>query len=183
MTSHRILGDFRCALLSVVVLWSASGCALVSRGTQQNIRVDAVSSEGKAIDTLECRAGDAATEPSAPGLTVKRSVQDLLINCISQGQIVASAKIVSRADWALLSLVVGGLTSAIIDHVSGAVYAYPEWIRLVAGEERVYDQRDSAQGPQAGTFARRLGATTSVVSQAADPLSATPTTSRSSRRR
>lgn len=101
---------------------------------------------------------------------VRRSIDDLLINCISQGQVVATAKVVSRADLALVSLVVGGLISATIDQISGAAYAYPDWITLVAGEERIYDRRDSAEGPLSGTFARPLGAsaTASVISVRTD---------------
>lgn len=144
--------------MGALVLAAVSGCALVVRGTQQDIQVHAVSSEGKSIDVLECRpTGGAAAAPSAPKLTVRRSIDDLQIDCISQGRVVASAKVISRADMGLLSLVVGGVISATVDQLSGAAYAYPEWITLVAGEERIYDRRDSTDGPLAGTFARRLG--------------------------
>jgi hypothetical protein len=167
MKSPAVEGIFhrlRCALLGAVVLLAVSGCALVVRGTQQSIRVDAVSSEGKAIDTLECRPGDdAASGPAAStqnrqSVTVRRSINDLLIKCISEGQVVATAKIVSRADLGLISLVVGGMISATIDQLSGAAYAYPSWITLVAGEDRIYDQRDSGDGPSSGTLATPLGA-------------------------
>lgn len=140
--------------MSALVLLSVSGCALVVRGTQQNIRIDAVTAEGKPIETLECRAAngsDAASAMPAHSLKVKRSVEDLLINCISQGGTVATARIVSRNDMGLVSLAVGGLVSATIDHLSGAAFAYPEWISLVAGQARVYDYRDSTQGPLSGT--------------------------------
>jgi hypothetical protein len=138
------------------------GCALVVRGTQQNIQVDAVSADGKALDSVECRAGD-AVEPAAaaalpPRLTVRRSSDDLSVRCLSQGRVVASAKVISRSDMGLISLAVGGLLSATIDHLSGAAYAYPAWITLVAGEERSYDRRDSADGPLGGIFVSRLGA-------------------------
>jgi hypothetical protein len=158
---EEILHSLRSALLGAFVLLAVSGCALVVRGTQQSIRVDAVSAEGKSLDTLECRPSDAAASgpaASTQSVTVRRSINDLLINCISEGQVVASAKIVSRADLGLVSLVVGGMISATIDQLSGAAYAYPGWITLVAGEERIYDQRDSADGPLNGTFARPLGA-------------------------
>ncbi|MEJ7688883.1 MAG: hypothetical protein WKG52_18970 [Variovorax sp.] len=39
----------------------------------------------------------------------------------------------------LVSLAVGGLVSATIDQLTGAAYAYPDWITLVAGEHRLYD--------------------------------------------
>ena len=172
MKSPAVEGIFhrlRCALLGAVVLLAVSGCALVVRGTQQSIRVDAVSSEGKAIDTLECRPGDdaasgpAASTPNRQSVTVRRSINDLLIKCISEGQVVATAKIVSRADLGLISLVVGGMISATIDQLSGAAYAYPSWITLVAGEDRIYDQRDSGDGPLSGTLATPLGAPAPVV--------------------
>ena len=106
--------------MGALVLAAVSGCALVVRGTQQDIQVHAVSSEGKSIDVLECRpTGGAAAAPSAPKLTVRRSIDDLQIDCISQGRVVASAKVISRADMGLLSLVVGGVISATVDQLSG----------------------------------------------------------------
>ena len=136
------------ALLGACAALALPGCALVVRGTQQDIQVDAVSADGKALDGVECRAGDAvAAAPagiSAPRLTVRRSGDDLSVRCLSQGRVVASAK--------------GGVLSATIDHLSGAAFAYPGWITLVAGEERSYDRRDSADGPSGGIFVSRLGA-------------------------
>ncbi|MDM0019506.1 hypothetical protein [Variovorax saccharolyticus] len=158
MTSQEITQIFRRALMGVAVLASVSGCALVVRGTQQNIQVNAVSTDGKALESADCRpSGGAAPGPAAPQIKVRRSTDDLLIHCVSKGQVVASATVISRADMGLVSLVVGGVISATIDQLSGAAYAYPAWITLVAGEERVYDHRDSGDGPLAGTFARRLG--------------------------
>lgn len=176
MTSQEISQSLRRALTGALLLVSMSGCALVVRGTQQDITVNAVSSEGKAIETLECRpTGESTAAASNPKLTVKRSIDDLLINCISKGQVVASAKIISRADMGLVSLVVGGVISATIDQLSGAAYAYPGWITLVAGEERVYDRRDGADGPLAGTFARRLAPASATGAAGAASVIALPT--------
>ena len=150
------------ALLGACAVLALPGCALVVRGTQQNIQVDAVSADGKALDSVECRAGDAVASASAgvsaPRLTVRRSGDDLSVRCLSQGRVVASAKVISRSDMGLISLAVGGVLSATIDHLSGAAFAYPGWITLVAGEERSYDRSDSADGPLAGIFVSRLGA-------------------------
>jgi hypothetical protein len=158
------------ALLGACAALALPGCALVVRGTQQDIQVDAVSADGKALDGVECRAGDAvAAAPagiSAPRLTVRRSGDDLSVRCLSQGRVVASAKVISRSDMGLISLAVGGVLSATIDHLSGAAFAYPGWITLVAGEERSYDRRDSAEGPSGGIFVSRLGAGAPGVSGA-----------------
>lgn len=173
MTSQEITQIFRRALMGAWVVASVSGCALVVRGTQQNIQVNAVSTDGTALEAADCRpSGDTVPAPTAPKLTVRRSTDDLLIHCVSKGEVVASAKVISRADMGLVSLVVGGVISATIDQLSGAAYAYPAWITLVAGEERVYDQRDSSDGPLAGTFARRLGpaGAASVVVRPANEL-------------
>ena len=148
------------ALLGACAVLALPGCALVVRGTQQNIQVDAVSADGKALDSVECRAGDAVASASAgvsaPRLTVRRSGDDLSVRCLSQGRVVASAKVISRSDMGLISLAVGGVLSATID--VGRAFAYPGWITLVAGEERSYDRSDSADGPLAGIFVSRLGA-------------------------
>jgi len=161
------------ALLVAFMLGAMAGCALVTRGTQQSIRIDAVSSGGTAMAAPSCSSGEvppskpqslpqvqpgaAAGQASGSGLLVKRSFDDLLIRCTGDdGRVVASARMVSRADMALVSLIVGGMISATVDQISGAAYAYPDWIRLVAGEERIYDRRDSAGGPVAGIFSKSL---------------------------
>ena len=170
--AHRL----GCILLSASVLTALCGCALVTRGMQQRIRVDAVSREGKAMEAVDCRPGnDSGSGPdsSAPtqSLKVTRSVDDLLINCVSHGQVVARAKVISRADLAMASLVApGGVISVTIDHLSGAAYDYPDWITLVAGEERIFDRKDSAQGPLAGTFSRLLDPAAGIGMLADPPL-------------
>lgn len=114
------------------------------------------------MEAVDCRPGNGggpAPDSSAPvrSLTVMRSTDDLLIDCVSHGQVVARAKVISRADLAVASLMApGGMISVTIDHLSGAAYDYPDWITLVAGEERTFDRKDSAQGPLAGTFSRLL---------------------------
>lgn len=159
------------ALLALLMVLVLSGCALALRGTRQNIQVDAVSADGKAIGPIECRpvgAADAASPASPQKLLVRRSGDDLSIECLTQGKLVATARVISRSDMGLVSLVVGGVFSATVDHVSGAAYAYPEWITLVAGEDRVYDRRESSDGPYAGVPARPVEVA-SVVRVAADP--------------
>ncbi len=150
--------------LCAAALVSLAGCALVTRGTEQDIRIETVSAEGQALAAADCRQvnglkADAskAEAKSPPGLKVRRSYDDLVIRCETDGHLVASARVVSRADMALVSLVVGGVISATVDQLSGAAYAYPDWITLVAGQERTYDRKDSAPGAAAGVFARALG--------------------------
>ncbi|MDM0014574.1 hypothetical protein QTH87_19180 [Variovorax sp. J22P168] len=167
---HIALGTFAALTLS--------GCALALRGTQQTIKVDAVSVDGSAVGPVECRplgAGE-STAPAIPNrLLVRRSGDDLSIQCLAQGRLVATAKVISRSDMGLVSLVVGGVLSATVDHVSGAAYAYPEWITLVAGEDRVYDRRESSDGPYAGVPARPVEVASVVrvatAPQASDALS------------
>ena len=175
--------------LCAAALMSLAGCALVTRGTEQDIRIETVSAEGQSLGATDCRQVDgprAEASKTAPALKVHRSYDDLVIRCETAGHLVASARVVSRADMALVSLVVGGVISATVDQLSGAAYAYPDWITLVAGQERTYDRKDNAPGAAAGVFARALppepdamaasgatptkGAPVSVV-RVADPLS------------
>lgn len=181
MKSYKKFSLIRRAIFSALMisLLSMAGCALVTRGTQQSIRIEAVSPDGKAIDA-DCRPGAAAVVgagPSPHSLMVRRSGDDLLVNCTARGQVVASGKVVSRADLVLVSLAVGGVMSATIDHLTGAAYAYPEWITLVAGQERTYDRRDSADGPWSGTLAKALGGgdlPAATATAAAAPATAAP---------
>lgn len=171
----RLRSSTSSALLGACAALALPGCALVVRGTQQSIQVDAVSADGKALDGVECRAGDAVAGTSAPQITVRRSSDDLSVRCLSHGHVVASAKVISRSDMGLISLAVGGVLSATVDHLSGAAFAYPAWITLVTGEERSYDRRDSADGPLGGIFVSRLGAgAPGAASPAAAPVVQAP---------
>jgi hypothetical protein len=163
--------------LCAAALVSLAGCALVTRGTEQDIRIETVSAEGQAPVAADCRqVGGPGVETSkaTPGLKVHRSYDDLVIRCESDGHLVASARVVSRADMALVSLVVGGVISATVDQLSGAAYAYPDWITLVAGQERTYDRKDGAPGAATGVFARALGPEAGPVVASNAPSIASP---------
>src|ERR1700761_5396635 len=157
--------------LCAAALVSLAGCALVTRGTEQDIRIETVSAEGRSLATADCRQVNGASEASkgTPGLKVRRSYDDLVIRCETDGHLIASARVGSRADMALVSLVVGGVISATVDQLSGAAYAYPDWITLVAGQERTYDRKDSAPGAAAGVFARALVPEPDAVSASSAP--------------
>ena len=49
------------------------------------------------------------------------------------------------------NIILGGGVGAIVDHVKGTAYTYPNWIQLVFGKTLVFDRTDENEGtPMAG---------------------------------
>ncbi|MDM0069906.1 hypothetical protein [Variovorax sp. J31P207] len=152
-----------------------TGCASVTHGTTQSLKVETLTSDGKAIEGAECRLsndkGDALTQ-SGQSVLVRRSGANLKVECTQAGLPPATGQAVSRVNAGMVgNIVVGGVIGAAIDVGSGAGYNYPSWMQLVFGEERSYD-RSVQQGdqPVAGVA---LGVTR-LVAPAPVPVAAAP---------
>jgi hypothetical protein len=133
------------------VLSILTGCASVTHGTTQSVKVETLTPDGQAIEGAECRLsndkGDALTQ-SGQSVQVRRSGADLKVECTRAGLPPATGHAVSRVNAGMVgNIVVGGVIGAAIDVGSGAGYNYPSWMQLVFGEERSYD-RSVQQGDQ-----------------------------------
>lgn len=133
------------------VLSILTGCASVTHGTTQSVKVETLTSDGKAIEGAECRLsndkGDALMQ-SGQSVLVRRSGANLKVECTQAGLPPATGQAVSRVNAGMVgNIVVGGVIGAAIDVGSGAGYNYPSWMQLVFGEERSYD-RSVQQGDQ-----------------------------------
>lgn len=130
------------AMLGALLL--AGGCASVTHGTTQSVRVDTVTASGEAVADAECQMtndkGSALTRSGQPAL-VRRSGGNLIIQCTAEGQAPASGQATSRVNAGMVgNIMVGGIIGAAIDSGTGAGYNYPTWMRLVFGEVRDYDR-------------------------------------------
>ncbi|MDM0032613.1 hypothetical protein QTI33_10795 [Variovorax sp. J22P271] len=133
------------------VLSILTGCASVTHGTTQSLKVETLTPDGKTVEGAECRLsndkGDALTQ-SGQSVLVRRSGANLRVECTQAGLPPATGQAVSRVNAGMVgNIVVGGVIGAAIDVGSGAGYNYPSWMRLVFGEERSYD-RSTQQGDQ-----------------------------------
>ncbi|MBB3181315.1 hypothetical protein [Variovorax sp. Sphag1AA] len=161
---------------TVAVLLTAlamGGCASVTQGTDQSIKVETIVDGGAAIPGAECELQNdkgSSFVRSGESAVVRRSGGNLSIKCALAGQPPAVGQAVSRANAGLAgNVVIGGVIGAAIDVGTGAAFTYPTWIQLVFGQERAYDRSGNRDdGLVTGTFVR------ATVPGAAPVLAAEP---------
>ena len=152
----RYWGLAACSALLAIL----TGCASVTQGTAQPIRIETLAQAGgPPMEGAECQLyNDKGTAFAISGqsTTVHRSGGNLTVRCKLDGQLPASGQAVSRANAGLAgNILIGGAIGAAIDVGTGAAFTYPTWLQLVFGEERLFDRsghRDD--GPVAGSFVR-----------------------------
>ena len=131
--------------LAVAVMALASvGCASIVNDTTQPMKIETLTDAGQAVAGAECKlANDYGTVSVRSGETsqVRRSGQDLDIQCKHPGNPDATARAISRANAGLAgNIIFGGGIGAIIDHSKGTAYTYPTWVQLVFGKALVFDR-------------------------------------------
>jgi hypothetical protein len=71
-------------------------------------------------------------------------IQNLLVNCTKEGEASGIATVISRANGGMFgNILFGGGIGAIIDHNKGTAYSYPDWIRVIMGDNLVYDRKNN----------------------------------------
>lgn len=134
------------AMLGMLLL--AGGCASVTHGTTQAVKVDTVTASGEPVPDAECQLTNdkgSALVRSGQATQVRRSGANLMIQCTADGQAPAHGQATSRVNAGMVgNIVVGGLIGAAIDSGTGAGYNYPTWMRLVFGEMRDYDRNQQS---------------------------------------
>lgn len=160
------------------ILSVLGGCAAVSQGLDQPMRVDVLSQTGEIIPDARCRAvNDKAKVRMRSGrvIGVRRSRADLMIQCTVDGQGVATGQAISRPNIGFLGnfVVAGGVIGAAVDDSAGTAYTYPTWIQMVIGEERLYDRsghRDESL--DTGTLVRKLDVPATKAAVLTGPVAA-----------
>lgn len=132
--------------LILVLLFTISGCASITKDANQAVKVEAYSKENTIVEGVKCVAKNERGEWSAmaPGaVVVHRSADNLLVNCEKQGESNGYATVISRANGGMFgNILFGGGIGAIIDHNNGKAYSYPDWIRVIMGDNLVYDRKN-----------------------------------------
>lgn len=143
------------------VLTILTGCASVTHGTTQNVKFETLSPEGKVIDGARCRVSNDRNDAvvrSGQTLPVRRSGENLSIECTQAGLPPARGQAISRANVGMVgNVMIGGVVGAVIDAGTGAGFNYPSWIRLMFGEVRSFDR--SAQTGDDATVGMKIGTT------------------------
>jgi len=143
------------------VLSILTGCASVTHGTTQNVKIETLSPAGKVVDGARCRVSNDRNDAEVrSGLTlpVRRSGENLSIECTQAGQPPARGQAISRANVGMVgNVMIGGVLGAVIDASTGAGFNYPSWIQLIFGEVRSFDR--SAQTGDQATAGMKIGTT------------------------
>lgn len=148
VVNWRFLGlwAFAC-LLSLL-----TGCASVTHGTTQAVKIETLTMSGELVDGAECTVANDKSEAvmrSGQSVPVRRSGGNLSIECTHPGQPPASGQATSRVNGGMVgNILIGGLVGVAIDSGTGAGFNYPSWMQLVFGEVRTFD-RSSQNGDQA----------------------------------
>ncbi len=133
--------------LIVVML---GGCASLTKDDYQGMQVETYSKDNILVANAKCRArnerGDWIVFTSGT-LTVRRSSQNLLVSCEKEGESTGYATVISRVNDGMLGNVFyGGGVGAVLDHHNGNAYSYPDWIRIMMGDNLVFDRRKNKSG-------------------------------------
>jgi len=151
------------------VLSILTGCASVTHGTTQNVKIETLSAEGKVVDGARCRVSNDRNDAvvrSGQTLPVRRSGENLSIECTQAGLAPARGQAISRVNVGLVgNVMIGGLVGVAIDTGTGAGFNYPSWIRLIFGEVRSFDR--TAQTGDEATVGMKIGTTEVAAPKAA----------------
>jgi hypothetical protein len=124
-----------------------TGCASITKDSNQPIKIETYSKNNKVITGAKCTAKNERGEwtTNAPNsVSVHRSGQNLLVNCEKEGEEPGVATVISRANGGMFgNILFGGGIGAIIDHNKGTAYSYPDWIRVIMGDNLVYDRKNN----------------------------------------
>ena len=134
-------------VLALVIPTLFTGCASITKDSNQPVKIETYSKNNTMVEGATCVAKNERGEWSAktPGaLVVHRSGQNLLVNCVKEGEASGIATVVSRANGGMFgNILFGGGIGAIIDHNKGTAYSYPDWIRVIMGDNLVYDRKNN----------------------------------------
>jgi uncharacterized protein YceK len=134
-------------ILALLITTLFTGCASITKDSNQPVKVETYSKNNIMVEGATCTAKNERGEWTAktPGaLVVHRSGQNLLVNCVKEGEASGIATVISRANGGMFgNILFGGGIGAIIDHNKGTAYSYPDWIRVIMGDNLVYDRKNN----------------------------------------
>jgi hypothetical protein len=129
----------------------SGGCATITSNEMQPVNLTTQTEEGGIVEKAQCTLkndkGDWQME--SPGfVSVRRSAEDLIVECRKDGHPDGFLRAVSRAAAGMFgNIIFGGGIGAIIDHSNGTGYNYPDNLPVSMGKSVVIDRRDEQQAP------------------------------------
>lgn len=134
-----------------------SGCATITGNEMQVVSLSTKTADGKPVEQAKCtlKNDKGAWEANSPGFAnVRRSAEDLMVECKKDGVADGFLRAISRAAGGMFgNIIFGGGIGAIIDHNKGTGYDYPNDLPVKMGDSTTIDRKDEKQaaGAQGGT--------------------------------
>lgn len=136
----------RLTIFTLAVI-NLSGCASITKDSNQAVQIETYSTNNEIITGASCSAKNERGEwftTSTGTLNVHRSGKNLLIKCDKEGEKTGHGTAISRANGSMFgNILFGGGIGAIIDHNKGTAYSYPDWIRVILGDNLVFDRKNN----------------------------------------
>lgn len=138
----------RCSvrLLALLSLVLASGCSTLTGNEMQQLSLTTRDTDNPSLKGATCKLqNDKGTwETTSPGfVNVRRSSEDLTVECKKEGIADGLLKAVSRAAGSMFgNIIFGGGIGALIDHNKGTGYNYPDQLPVEMGKSVVVDRKD-----------------------------------------
>ncbi len=131
--------------LSAVAIVLTTGCASITGSEMQQLSLTTKGEDTKTVEGVKCKLQNdkGNWEATSPGfVNVRRSAEDLTVECKKEGQKDGLLKAVSRAAGSMFgNIIFGGGVGAIIDHNKGTGYNYPDQLPVEMGKSVVVDRK------------------------------------------
>jgi len=135
--------------LCLVAPMLTSGCATITSNEMQPVSVTTKDEKGANLEKAKCilRNDKGTWNADSPAFVqVRRSSQDLLVECKKEGQPDGFLRAISRAAGGMWgNIIFGGGIGAIIDHSKGTGYNYPNTLPVKMGQSVVVDRSESTK--------------------------------------
>lgn len=134
-----------CFTLIIFAAFNFTGCATITKDANQAVQIETYSKSNELITDANCTAknerGEWSTK-STGAVNVHRSGENLIVKCDKEGHESGNGTVISRANGSMFgNILFGGGIGAIIDHNKGTAYSYPDWIRIILGDNLVFDRK------------------------------------------
>jgi hypothetical protein len=135
--------------LCLVAPMLTTGCATITSNEMQPVSVTTKDDKGENLEKAKCilRNDKGTWDAESPAFVqVRRSSQDLLVECKKEGQPDGFLRAISRAAGGMWgNIIFGGGIGAIIDHSKGTGYNYPNTLPVKMGQSVVVDRSESTK--------------------------------------
>lgn len=141
----------------VVAALLSGGCASITSSDIQQLSLTTRDVEGKVVEKVPCTLRNDRgtwTAVSPAFVDIRRSAEDLVVECRKEGHPDGLLRAVSRAAGGMFgNIIFGGGIGAIIDHSRGTGYNYPDQLPVRMGSSVTADRReqDAAANPESAS--------------------------------